>query len=360
MCKRVGQALAGFRSLSVAGRTQRATPDSTVNCIWAKRAGPPHAKHTGPGGLGPPIRFARLIGERPGCWVSCLFMADPVRHAWLRALGRAEMPERIRLRDGEYVHLRTWKHDFFAATGLYEGPSGRVVLKLGRTARLLGLPASWIGRLLCNRELDVYRAVDDLPGIPECFGKWGATGLVHAFVEGHPLQKREQVNDEFFPRLERLIDELHHRDIAYVDLEKRENILVDSDGRPCLIDFQISWRWPADGRKHRTGMRRLIPDGFGRFLLAKLQAGDRYHLLKHRRRHRPDTLTAEEIEASYRLGFWHDLHRRVSRPLTLLRRTALRVLTGRWRSLKQDGPEFLGQPPPVSQSTTKDDHGQPR
>ncbi len=279
---------------------------------------------------------------------------EKVRHAWLRALGKAEMPERITLCDGDYRHLRTWKHDFFAATGLYEGPSGRVVLKLGRTASLLGLPASWIGRLLCDREMDVYQAVDDLAGVPRCLGRWGQTGLVHVFVEGHPLQKREPVNGEFFPCLERLIDELHRRDIAYVDLEKRENILVDSQGRPCLIDFQISWRWPSDAGQRRQGLRRLIPDSLGRYLLRRMQEGDRYHLLKHRRRHRPDTLTPEQIEASYRRGFLHGVHRRISRPLTLLRRSALKVLTGRWRSLKQDGPEFMEQA--ASRSSTTTDH----
>ncbi len=266
------------------------------------------------------------------------------------------MPERITLRDGDYVHLRTWKHDFFAATGLYGGPSGRVVLKLGRTAGLLGIPGSWIGRLLCDRELDVYRAVDDLPGVPKCLGRWGETGLVHIFVDGHPLQKREQVNDDFFPRLERLIYELHCRDIAYVDLEKRENILVDAEGRPSLIDFQISWRWPSDDAERRRGFRRLIPDGLGRYLLRRLQEGDRYHLLKHRRRHRPDTLTPEQIEASYQLGFWHRVHRRVSRPLTLLRRSALKMLTGRWRSLKQDGPEFMEQASGSPRPQQADDH----
>lgn len=264
-----------------------------------------------------------------------------LRHGWLRALGRAEMPERITLHDGDYVHLRTWKHDFFAATGLYEGPSGRVVLKLGRTAGLLGIPASWIGRLLCDRELDVYRAVGDLPGVPRCFGTWGETGLVHAFVDGHPLQRQERVNDEFFPRLERLIEELHRRDIAYVDLEKRENILVDVEGRPSLIDFQISWRWPSGNAGGRRGLKRLIPDELGRYFLKRFQEGDHYHLLKHRRRHRPDTLTPGQIEASYRRGFWHRVHGRVSRPLTLLRRSVLKMLTGRWRSLKQDGPEFI-------------------
>jgi hypothetical protein len=266
------------------------------------------------------------------------------RHSWLRALGRAEMPARITLRDGEYIHLRTWKHDFFAATGLYDGPSGRVVLKLGRTASLLGIPMSWVGRLLCDRELAVYRAVDDLPGVPRCLGKWGETGLVHTFVEGHPLQRHERVDDDFFPRLESLITEFHSRGIAYVDLEKRENILVDARGRPSLIDFQISWRWPINRQDRREGLMRLVPADLGRFLLARLQEGDRYHLLKHRRRHRPDSLTPRQIELSYRPGAYVEVYSRVTRPFTLLRRGVLKVLTGRSRSPKQDGPEFVETP----------------
>jgi len=251
------------------------------------------------------------------------------------------MPARIVLADAEYVHRRTFKHDFFAATGLYESPSGRVILKLGRAGRLFGLPMRWLGRWLAERELTIYRAVDDLPGVPRCLGRWGETGFVRVYVEGHPLQPAEWVDDEFFPRLERLLTEMHRRDIAYVDLEKRENILVDARGRPCLIDFQISWRWPSNGGGPRRGLRRLIPAEFGRFLLTRLQEGDRYHLLKHRRRHRPDALSREQLEASYRRGTYIDLHRRVFWPLTWVRRKILKLLTGRSRSPKQDGPEFV-------------------
>jgi hypothetical protein len=93
--------------------------------------------------------------------------------------------------------------------------------------------------------------------------------------------------------------------------------------------------------KPRQGVQRLIPDELGRFILARLQDGDRYHLLKHRRRHRPDTLTLEEYAESYRPGVFGRLHRRLFRPLTLLRRLILKTLTGRWRSPKQDGPEYV-------------------
>jgi hypothetical protein len=263
------------------------------------------------------------------------------RHLWLRALGARDMPESIELEDGAYHHVRTYKHDFFAATGLYEGPSGRVILKIGRQAPLLGLPMKWLGQALTRRELAFFERVDDLPGVPRCLGGWGETGLVHLFVEGHPLQKKEQVNDGFFPRLAELIDKLHERGIAYVDLEKRENILVGDDGNPWLIDFQISWRWAIGPDRRRQGMIRLMPHELGLFLLERLQQADRYHLLKHRRRHRPDTMTEAEIEASYRRGAWAEVYRRVARPLTLLRRAALKTLTGKARSQKQDGPEFM-------------------
>jgi len=253
------------------------------------------------------------------------------------------MPEEITLDDGRYNHLRTFKHDFFAATGLYDGPSGRIILKIGRTVPAFGLPLAWIGRRLADREVTLYQQVDDLAGVPKCLGRWSDTGFAHAYVEGHPLQRHEWVNDGFFSQLSALIDELHRRDIAYVDLEKRENILVDDRGHPCLIDFQISWQWPKTGK--RGGLKGLIPGWLGRFILARLQSGDRYHLLKHQRRHRPDTLTPEQLAASRRGGPGITLHRLVARPLTLLRRRILKWLTGRSRSPKQDGPEFLNPTP---------------
>ena len=64
------------------------------------------------------------------------------------------------------------------------------------------------------------------------------------YIEGHPLGNREAVNEEFFPTLGALLQAMHERKIVYVDLHKRENILVSEKGEPCLIDFQISVAWP--------------------------------------------------------------------------------------------------------------------
>jgi hypothetical protein len=256
------------------------------------------------------------------------------------------MPAEIELADGRYRHVRTFKHDFFAATGLYEGPSGKVVLKLGRTASLLGLPMAWLGEWAADHEADMYRLAEGVPGVPRCFGRLGRTGFAHAFAEGHPLQRHERVGDDFFAQLADILSQLHARGMAYVDLEKRENILVGTDGRPWLIDFQISYPGPQlDGQiRRRRGpgtLHRLVPHEFRAYLLARLQAGDHYHLLKHRRRHRPDTLSEAEMASSYHVGVMIQLHRRLMRPLTLLRRGVLKQLTGRSRSPKQDGPEFM-------------------
>ena len=240
-----------------------------------------------------------------------------IRHPWLYALAEAELPVTAVCAGGQYTLVETFKHDFFAATGLYRGPTGLAVLKVNRANGFFGLPMTWAGRVLARREIRLYRAVQDLPGVPALLGPVGETGFMHAFAPGHPLGRREQVSDSFFDELLELVRTLHARHIAYVDLNKRENILVGADGKPYLIDFQISLLLPA------TGWRRWRPV---RWLLARFQHGDIYHCLKHKRRLRPDLLSAAEQELVERLSPWIRLHRWIARPLTHLRRRTLRRL----------------------------------
>ncbi len=210
--------------------------------------------------------------------------------------------------------MKTFKHDFFAATGLYRGPDGLAVLKLGRRGGFLGFPLAWIGEFLASREAAMYRRVQHLPNVPRYIGRVGANGFLHAYVPGRPLRRDDVPPDGFFPELESLLAQLHARDIAYVDLNKRENILLGDDGRPYLIDFQISVYLP------RRGVGRLPPL---RWLLARFQHADEYHCLKHKRRARPDQLTDEQRRNATRISPWIALHRFVARPLTQLRRRVL-------------------------------------
>lgn len=238
----------------------------------------------------------------------------PATRPWLMALGKNDLPSCLTVERAAFRHTKTFKHDFFAATGLYEGPQGKVILKIGRVAPLFGLPLSWIGRLLARHEARLYALTQGVPGVPRFFGMHGKTGIVHEFVEGRPLKKDDAPADDFFPRLSAMLARIHALGAAYVDLEKRENILLGDDGSPHLIDFQISWHVPAN-RGGETWPLRLVRD--------MLQASDRYHLLKHWRRQRPDQLPPEALADAVNIPFWIRWHRLLFRPLTLLRRRIL-------------------------------------
>ncbi len=227
------------------------------------------------------------------------------------------MPQTVACRGGLYTLVETFKHDFFAATGLYRGPEGFAVLKVGRTNDFFSLPMGWVGRFLGRREIRLYEQAHDLSGVPRLIGPVGETGFLHEFVPGHPLGRREPVGDAFFEELLGLLRSLHDRHIAYVDLNKRENVLVGDDGKPYLIDFQISLLLPPVG----WGRLRLL-----RWLLHRFQQADVYHCLKHKRRSRPDLLTPDEQRLVSRLSIWIRLHRWIARPLTQLRRRILRRL----------------------------------
>ncbi len=231
-------------------------------------------------------------------------------------MGRTDLPSVITVGERHYRQTLTYKHDFFAATAAYAGPAGRVVLKVQRQADFFGLPLAWIGSFLVRREALLMARSQAVPGVPRYRGAWGDTGLVHEYVAGHPLGRHDILDDEFFPRLSAMLDEIHDMEMAYVDLEKRENILLGDDGRPYLIDFQISWFLnPRDGGKSWPARK----------ILDILQTADRYHLLKHWRRARADQLNPDQIAESGRPPFWIAWHRLLFRPVTRLRR---QILTG--------------------------------
>jgi hypothetical protein len=244
----------------------------------------------------------------------------------MRALGKKGLPEAFSLGPTRFHLEREIKHDFFAATGFYLDDCGRrVVLKMSRTEEFAGLPLEWVGRWLCRRETRFYEALSDLPSVPSVLGRVGTTGFVHEFVPGRPLSRNRPVPDGFFAELSHLLDELHRRNIAYVDTNKPENILLGDDGKPHLIDFQISWDLRDFGDWWLT-----------RAILRRLQGEDRYHTLKHKSRLRPDELTPEEKERVGRTSPWIRLHRLITRPYFKFRRRTFARLRGAGR-LAEEG-----------------------
>jgi hypothetical protein len=224
--------------------------------------------------------------------------------------------------------LEVLKHDSWAATAIYASPTGKALCKFNRRQPILSIPMAWLGRLLAARERHFHTRLAGVVGVPAHLGPVSVAGaelpnaFSREFIEGHVLDHHERVDDDFFPRFAALLADVHRRDVAHVDLHKRENVLVDRAGRPWLIDFQISFSLP-------TGPLLSPPL---RSLLRILQQCDDYHLLKHHLHHRPDQTGLEADEIDRRRPWWIRLHRRFAVPFRTLRRQLLVWMGIRGRS----------------------------
>ncbi len=223
---------------------------------------------------------------------------------------RQSPPETLVLRARQYRLVRVFKHDFFAATCLYEAvePAGmdipRIVVKFGRTQDLWGFPLSWYGLWICRHEEDIYKHLKGLPGVPRWVGCVDFPTYAIEYIDAQPLDHLEAIPPGFFDRLADIFRQMHERGVAYCDANKQSNILVDAQGRPFVIDFQVSihrrdnWPWPLCA--------------FSAMIVHHAQQADIYHLYKHKRRLAPSELTGEEEALSRRRGWVHLLHRKLS------------------------------------------------
>lgn len=234
----------------------------------------------------------------------------------LTALGRKSPPPEMQIAGRKFVLRRLFKNDFFAATAMYEAdaPCARVIVKFQRQAPFLGISMSWVGRFLARREAAALDRLQGIQGVPRIIERVSPTVIAREYVEGHAMRRGERVPDDFHAQLRTSIAEIHRQGMAYVDLEKCENVLVSDDGRPHLIDFQIAWNWPASWGGELWPMRAIR---------RWLQKGDLYHLIKLQRRTRPDQLGADQLESSYRKPWFVRWHRTLTYPFTYIRRAIL-------------------------------------
>lgn len=246
------------------------------------------------------------------------------RPSLFRALGRQSPPDTVEVDQRSFRLVKIYKHDSWAATALYasdDQQGHKIVCKFNRTQPIGLLSMKWLGVRLANREYEMYRILADLPNIATGYreithkGKRLVNACAHDFIEGHPLRWHDVVKDDFFDQLDTNLTTMHQRSIAYVDMNKAENVIVNENGDPCLIDFQISQRWPS--------IWLWAP-------LRILQRSDLYHSFKLRRRFRPDLLDADQEKKS--VPWWIRAHRLIANPFRACRRrllVALKVRSGK-------------------------------
>ena len=154
-------------------------------------------------------------------------------------------PEKTIINNETYVYEKILKDDFFSVNVLYKNEKGRrFVLKLSDFRFILGIFFRPFAALMSSHEYKIYKMVKDIEGIPELGPRVGWRGYFHEYIEGktlHELKDTPEVLPEnFFNELINIVDQVHNRRILYVDMNKKGNIIMSDDGKPFLIDFQIS------------------------------------------------------------------------------------------------------------------------
>jgi hypothetical protein len=180
-----------------------------------------------------------------------------------------------------------------------------------------GVQVEAAARRLARREADHLERLAEVVGVPDLLGRPAPDALLRAWIEGDTLRNHAEVPDRVFPALRELLAEVHARGVAYADMAKEENVVVESGaeaGRPWLVDFQIS---AARG----TWLEPLVET---------LQAADRYYLARHVKRRRPDQLTdADRALLAKGRGIVSRLHRKlVKKPYNVITRRIVRRWSG--------------------------------
>ncbi|MFA6290728.1 MAG: hypothetical protein WC637_03040 [Victivallales bacterium] len=230
----------------------------------------------------------------------------------LLALRGKEIPDEFDTDGVRWRKLKAFKHDFFAATGLYESEKGRkAVLKIFRPYSYMGIPYALLSRWQAAHEEKVYKRLQDTDCVPKWIGRFQKTGIIHEYVPGNDLSAKSSLREDFFGELEKLLRLMHSRGISYLDTNKPDNILVGDDGKPYLIDFQITWVQPPFPLNLLT---------YPLFYIFK--NSDIYHMCKHMRKFSPGSISDGDFE---KMRPWYiKLHRLIATPVRRRRRDYLR------------------------------------
>ena len=162
---------------------------------------------------------------------------------------------------GDPQVVQELKRDVFGRIELMEGPRGHAVRRVACGSRVPG--SRLLARFFVRREA---RALDRLAGLagvaarlewadyaaaPSLDGRVPARAsvLMRSWIAGVPLYLATELPEDFFERLGELAREVHARGVCHNDLHKEPNVLVDEDGYPGLVDFQLSSVHPRATRR---------------------------------------------------------------------------------------------------------------
>ena len=191
--------------------------------------------------------------------------------------------------------ITVYKADSFGRILLVQEAGGRFIRRdLSVTPWWLRLPAWWLAR----REARALAALGDMPATPRLL-RWDGVQLERSFMDGAAMFKRPPHQDlAYFRQARRLLQQLHRRGIVHNDLAKEANWLVQADGSPGIIDFQLAML----GQPRARWMRLLARE-------------DLRHLLKHKRTYCPQAITPVERRVLKRRSWLRELWFATGKPV---------------------------------------------
>lgn len=94
---------------------------------------------------------------------------------------------------------------------------------------------------LLRHEYRIYQQLQGMSAVPICYGMANEQFLVIEFIEGQTIrQNRPETGSEYYVKLLTAIKEMHQRNVGHFDLKRPENLLVDKNNEPKIIDFGVS------------------------------------------------------------------------------------------------------------------------
>jgi hypothetical protein len=190
--------------------------------------------------------------------------------------------------------MKLLKSDLFGAVCCEAADGQPVVIRDTCTAPWW---LAWLARGLCRREARALAHLAGMPGTPRLIAAEPAS-LRREWIEGRPMQVERPHDPRYYRAARRLVAGLHRRGVAHNDLAKEPNWLVTPAGLPAVVDFQLAYVAPRRGRLFRVLAREDIR-----------------HLLKHKRTHCAEHLSARERRILARPGPVSRLWRATGKPV---------------------------------------------
>jgi hypothetical protein len=135
-----------------------------------------------------------------------------------------------------------------------------------------------LARLFLAREARALEAAGTLDLAPRLLRR-GSNFLVRSWIDALPLHiSRPEGDARYFASAKRALRRLHRAGYTHNDLAKEQNWLRTPDGRAMLTDFQLASRFSRRGAIFRIAAYE-----------------DLRHMLKHKRRYAPESLTSADL-----------------------------------------------------------------